>query len=90
MDQTAEEITTFDLWHDRHRVDVALLLRYAQRDAAVSSLGVVVAGVARKNTVEMTASQDQSPVEGTGQALSLDLHRETAGGMKRVSYGTRH
>jgi hypothetical protein len=29
--QAAEEITPFDLWHDRHRIDVALLLRYAER-----------------------------------------------------------
>ena len=27
VDQATEEITPFDLWHDRHRVDVALLLR---------------------------------------------------------------
>jgi hypothetical protein len=27
VDQAAEEITPFDLWHDLHRVDVALLLR---------------------------------------------------------------
>ena len=50
VDQTAEEITTFDLWHDLHRVDVALLVRYSKLDAAVRSLGVVVTGAARQNT----------------------------------------
>src|ERR1019366_5407951 len=64
VDQAAEEITPFDLWRDLHRLDVALLLRYAQLDAAVRSLGVVVAGVAREHMVEMTASEDKSPVEG--------------------------
>jgi hypothetical protein len=27
VDQAAEVITTFDLWHDLHRVDVAQLVR---------------------------------------------------------------
>ena len=64
MDQAAEEITPLALWHDLQRVDVALLPRYSKLDPAVRSLGVVVAGVARGNTVEMTASEDQGPVEG--------------------------
>jgi hypothetical protein len=29
-------------------------------------------------------------LERAGQALRLDLHRQTAGSMNRVSYGTRH
>jgi hypothetical protein len=41
VDQTAEEITPLDLWDDLHPVDVALLLRYSKRDAAVRSPGVV-------------------------------------------------
>jgi hypothetical protein len=41
VDQAAEEITPLDLWHDRHRLNVALLLRYSKLDAAVRSLGVV-------------------------------------------------
>jgi hypothetical protein len=40
---TAEEITPFDLWHGLNRVDVALLVRHSKRDAAMRSLGVVVA-----------------------------------------------
>jgi hypothetical protein len=63
VDQAAEEITPFDLWHDRHRLNVALLLRYSQLDAAVRSLGVVVTGVARENTIEMTATEDQGPFD---------------------------
>jgi hypothetical protein len=64
VDQAAEEITPFDLWHDRHRVDVALLVRYSKLDPAVRWLGVVTTSVARRNTVEMTASEDQGPVQG--------------------------
>ena len=64
MDQAAEEITPLDLWHGVHRVDVALLLRCSKVNAAVRSLGVVVTGVAREHMVEMTASEDQGPVEG--------------------------
>jgi hypothetical protein len=41
VDQAAEEITPLDLWHDLHRLDVALPVRYSQRDPAVRSLGVV-------------------------------------------------
>src|SRR5450756_1016959 len=63
-DQAAKEITPPDLWHDLHRIDVALLLRYSKLDPAVRSLGVVVTGVAREDTVEMTAAEDQGPVQG--------------------------
>jgi hypothetical protein len=63
VDQAAEEITPLDLWHDRHRIDGALLVRYSKRDAAVRSLGVVVTGVAREHMVEMAASKDQGPVQ---------------------------
>jgi hypothetical protein len=41
LDQAAEEITTFDLWHDRHRLDVALPVRYSQLDPTVQSFFVV-------------------------------------------------
>ena len=58
MDQAAEETTAFDLWHDLHRLDVALFVRYSKRDAALRSLGVVVTGVPREHIVEMTASED--------------------------------
>src|SRR5664280_339413 len=44
VDQAAEEITPPDLWHALHRIDVALFLGYAQPDAAVRALSVVVSG----------------------------------------------
>jgi hypothetical protein len=64
VDQAAEEITPPDLWHDRHRLDVALLVRYSQLDPAVRPLDVVVACVARENTVKMAATEDQGLVQG--------------------------
>ena len=64
MDQAAEEIAPLDLGNDLNRLDVALLLRCSKVKAAVRSRGVVMADVARKNSVEMTETEDKSPVEG--------------------------
>jgi len=52
VEQAAEEITPFDLWHGLHRVDVALLLRYAQLDAAVRSLGGSLHSAAQERATE--------------------------------------
>jgi hypothetical protein len=41
VDQSTEEITSLDLWHDLDRVDVALLLRCSKVNAAMRSLLVV-------------------------------------------------
>jgi hypothetical protein len=41
VDQATEEITPLDLWHDRHRLDVALPVRYSKRDPTMRSFLVV-------------------------------------------------
>ena len=84
MDQAAEQFPPLDLWHDLHRLEVVVLLRCSKVNAAVGSLGVVVPGVARENAVQMTATEDQGPVEnlmaeglhdalGKGIVMSLQL-----------------
>lgn len=63
MDQAAEEIAPLDFRHDLHRVDVAQPLRHTWFDPTVGTLGVVMAGVAREDAVQVAASEDQGPVQ---------------------------
>lgn len=63
VDQAAEDIAPLDVGHELHRVDVAQPLRHPKLDPTVGTLGVVVDGVARENTVQVAASKDQGPAQ---------------------------
>ncbi len=63
VDQAAEQIPPLDQRHDLHGLDVTPPLRYSQLDPAVRSLGIVVTSIACKDAIEMTAAEDQGPIE---------------------------
>src|SRR5664280_1604626 len=63
VDQAAEQFPPLHLGHDLHRLDMALPIRCPKVDVAVGSRSVVVTSVARKDAVQMTATEEQRPVE---------------------------
>jgi hypothetical protein len=75
VDQAAEQFPPLYLGHDLHRLDVALPIQCPKVDAAVGSRGVVVTSVARKDAVQMTATDAT-----TGAAQRANRNKRTLQG----------
>jgi hypothetical protein len=80
--QAAEEITPFDLWHNRHQIDVALVVRYSKVARLLDDEGAI--GVARCGRDVESAKTDLDEEQHVERAQKRALHGEEVTGRDTI------